>query len=58
MPKSKTTLKSYISPRDRAKETGGDSQFDGPVREPTIREKKKLLGMMAASAVDICMTNH
>ena len=58
IPKSKTTLKSFVSPRDRARETDGDSQFNGSVREPTPEEKKKLIGLMAASAVEVCMANH
>ena len=58
IPKSKTTMRSYISPRNRAKETDGDSQFEGPKGNPNPLEKKKLIGVMAASVVDICMSNH
>ena len=42
----------------RARETGGNSQFHRTEREPTEKEIKKLVGLVAASAVETCMSNH
>ena len=38
--------------------TGGDSQFGEVTRAPTSTEVKKLIGMMAASSVEACMSHH
>ena len=58
IPKSRTTFQSFTNPRDNARATGGDFQFGEVVREPSAREIKKLVGLMAASSVEICMSNH
>lgn len=38
IPKSKMTLHTFINPRNRAKETNGDSQFSEVNRQPTRDE--------------------
>ena len=45
-PKSTTTLHSFVNPssKSRAKATDGDSQFDPPERNPTAKEREKLIG--------------
>ena len=35
IPEPKTTVRSWITPSGRAKETGGNSQFSVPLRNPT-----------------------
>ena len=47
-----------LSTQKTTKETNDDSQFTGCVRNPTEGEGKKLLGLMAASALDQCMNGH
>ena len=59
MPKKiKTTLKSFVSPRNRAKASNSDSQFSEAERESNECETKKLIRLMAASGVEIYMGNH
>ena len=38
-PKPRTTFRSYIHPEGTSKKTGGESQFDPAMRQPTKREK-------------------
>ena len=57
-PKPRTTLKSYMEPGETARLTDGDSQFCGPVREPTSTELKKMIALLIASGVDVVMSNH
>ena len=58
VPKPRTTFHSFASPRNTARATGGDSQFGDVARTPTSAEVKKLIGMMAASSVEACMSHH
>ena len=57
-PKGKTTFRSYSAPRDNAKTTDGDSQFTGETRRPSQKETRRLIGLMAATTVELCMRSH
>ena len=57
-PKRTTTFRSFIHPQKTSKRTGGDSQFESVLRDPTDDEIRSLIGLLAASAVEVVMANH
>ena len=57
-PKRTTTFRSFIHPQKTSKKTGDDSQFESVRRQPTLKEKKCLIGLLAASTVEVVMANH
>ena len=48
-PKGTTTFRSFSSPKDNAARTDGDSQFSGVTRDPSAREVRRMIGLMAAT---------
>ena len=54
VPRTKTTLHSFINPKDNAKETDGDNQFHNPENDdPNEIEVRKLIGLFIGSSVEV-----
>ena len=51
-------LNSWVNPRDTARETEGDSQFEPREREPTARDIRVMIALAVATSVVTCMGNH
>ena len=58
IPKRKTTFRSYMHPSKTSKQTGGASQFESVLRQPTESETKVLIGLMAGTAIEVVKANH
>ena len=52
-PKGTTTFRSYSASRDNARITDGDSQFTGETRRPSEKETRRLIGLIAATTVEL-----
>ena len=57
-PKPTTTFRSFINPTKKSKRTNGDSQFYRVMTQPTESEIVRLIGMIAANATTVCMSDH
>ena len=47
-----------MHPQKTSKQTGGTSQFESVLRQPTESETKVLIGLMAGTAIEVVMANH
>ena len=53
--KIKTTLNSWINPREEPKRTNGDIQFIQAERDLNPREKRKMIALAVAGTLEVCM---
>ena len=51
-------MNSLGNPRDTARDTEGDSQFEPIEREPTTRDIRVMIALAVATSVVTCMGNH
>ena len=57
-PNTRTTLNSFIFQRGTVRKTDEDSQFVPANRFPNSDETVKLIGLLVADTVKVCMLNH
>ena len=56
--KERTTFNSFMNPKGRAKETGGDSQFNATGVVTSQKQIRKLIGLLIANSIEEFMSNH